>query len=48
MTFIRRFKELKYLENNNNDIYLGAAQIDADLILPCWVIRYILSLKNNP
>lgn len=32
---VQRFDELKYLDIGNNSIFLGAAQIDADLIFFC-------------
>ncbi|CAD8048202.1 unnamed protein product [Paramecium sonneborni] len=37
---LQRFKEYYYFQFNSNDLYLGALQLDADMILPCALISF--------
>lgn len=44
---LQRFKEHSYLSFNSNDIYLGALQIEADMLLPCGLIAFKMANKSR-
>ncbi|CAD8050228.1 unnamed protein product [Paramecium primaurelia] len=37
---LQRFKEQQYFSFNSNDLYLGALQLEADMIFPCALITF--------
>ncbi|CAK90881.1 unnamed protein product (macronuclear) [Paramecium tetraurelia] len=37
---LQRFKEYSFFSFNSNDLYLGALQLEADMILPCALIVF--------